>query len=165
MFTSYWAFSQAIPQHSMQPAGTLNGHRLLKQDLGSSSVTSKCKFSMTSPTALMINSLHCLSQPACLYTVSKELNTTPNLLVWLTNPALVRGPQSTPIIDPNKNMYRKSCLISGHSGLTASCGPSRCAVKFLQDLWLINFSISDYPMVYCWIMAHHPAPCPPLNKC
>lgn len=105
--------------------------RLLKQDLGSSSVTSKCKFSMTSPTALMINSLHCLSRPAWLYTVSKELNTTPNLLVWLTNLALSGDPKAL-----QSSTLIKTCT----PGPVSSLGTLAWAPHVVPQGVLYNFS-------------------------
>lgn len=61
-----------------------------------------------------------------------------------------------------KTCPRPACLF--HSALTSPLAP-RCAMYFLQDLWLINFSILMSLVVLCWAAAaHHLASCAPLKK-
>ena len=61
-----------------------------------------------------------------------------------------------------KTCPRPACLF--HSALTSPLAP-RCAMYFLQDLWLINFSILTSLVVLCWAAAaHHLASCAPLKK-
>lgn len=71
-------------------------------------------FYMTSPTALMINILPCLSEPVCF---THPLDKTPvgftkTPLFWfkLTNRTLAWTPQNIPLMDPNKGMSYTYCL-------------------------------------------------------
>ena len=83
--------------------------------------------------------------------------TKKNPFFWFKfiNPASTWEPQSTPPTDSNKGMCPRSCpLLCLHSSLIYPCGPSRCAICFLQDIWVINFSISISFVMCCWIAAH-----------
>lgn len=52
-----------------------------------------------------------------------------------------------------------------HCALTSPCDSLRHPRYFLWNLWVVNFSTSFFPMIFCWTVAHHLAPCALLNKC
>ena len=86
----------------------------------------------------------------------------------LTYPDRAQELQSTPPTRPNKVLCPGSCVFLSpclHSVLTSPCGPSGRAGRFLQNLWVMNFSIPVSLVVCFWIVAHHSALCALLNKC
>lgn len=94
-----------------------------------------------------------------LCTLSKApvgLNKTPLFQLELTSWALAQEPQSTTSTDRNTCTCPRSCFfLSLRSTFTSQCSPSRCAVYFLQDLWLMTFSISVSLVVCYWISTYH----------
>lgn len=92
-----------------------------------------------------------------LYKTLTELTKAPHFWFELTHLALALILQSTPRTNPNKGKCPRSwsslCL---RPALTSLCGPSSHATYFLQDLWVLSFSISLSFVVFCWIKAHHP---------
>ena len=129
---------------------------------------------MTSPTALAINNLPCLPAPASQIHYMPNAshrwdphgaNQNPILgLNWPIQASSSRKSQHTPPRVPSK-----TCT-PGPFSLSALClnlpwGPSRQAVYFLQDLWVISVPISVSLVVCCWTLVHQHTPCPSLNKC
>lgn len=116
-----------LPQHSFclakGPAKTLDDTSSLIQIhvLDSSHrVTSKCKFLiLTSPTALVINSVPCLlGQAYFMYTLDKTLlvlTKTQLFLFEFTNPTLVQECQHTLSTNSNTGMCPRSPIFSSRS--------------------------------------------------
>ena len=83
----------------------------------------------------------------------------------LTYPALAENPKALYSQTLIKSCTPGLAFLSLHSALTSPRGPSKCALYFLQDLWVRNFSISLSLVIPCWTATHHPAPCAPFHKC
>ena len=134
--------------------------------LDSTTVSKNGKLLYDFPNRPYDHSLSCLPAPVCfMLSLDKtSMGFIKTLSFWfeLTSSDLAQEPQSTLPIDLIKASAPGSASL--HSALPFPCDPSRRAVYFLQDLWVINFSIS-ITLVSYWTMVHYLALCVPFNKC